>query len=92
MPDPDSLTVPRLTADQAAIIGAFTGVLCGPFSDLHGYAERVLDRPIFTHEFGSQTVADTLSAASKRDFLALCYEPGTDLDPTDEEPQDAPSR
>ena len=32
----------RLTRDQAAVIGAFTGILAGPFSDMHRYIEKVL--------------------------------------------------
>lgn len=61
----------RLTIDQAVVLTAQTGCLCAPFADFHAYAERLLGRPIFTHEFGRLAVADALKAASREDFLAL---------------------
>ena len=59
----------RLTREQAAIIGAFTGILAGPWSDLHQYAERVLGRPIWTHEFVG--LAPELREAARPDFAAI---------------------
>ena len=64
----------RLTKDQAAIIGAFTGIACGPFSDIHGYAEKVLGRPVWTHQFASEALSEELREASRADFIAICYE------------------
>tara|TARA_Y100001973_G_scaffold8212_1_gene11286 strand:+ start:72 stop:284 length:213 start_codon:yes stop_codon:yes gene_type:complete len=61
----------KLTPEQAAVIGAFTGILAGPFSDLHAYAEKKLGRPIWTHEFGSEGVASELKEAAREDFLAM---------------------
>ena len=62
----------RLTREQAAVLGAYTGITCGPFADVHRYAEEKLGRPIFTHEFASVGMADRLRVASKSDFLRLC--------------------
>ncbi len=42
-----------MTRRESAIIGAFTGVLCGPFDALHEYVEEVMGRPVFTHEMGN---------------------------------------
>lgn len=64
----------KLTKEQAAIIGAYTGFTAGPFGDVHEYAERKLGRPIFTHEFASADLMKRLRAASKDDFLAICAE------------------
>lgn len=64
----------RLTSEQAAIIGAFTGILAGPFSDLHKYAEKKLRRPVWTHEFASKDVSKELKEASREDFLALVHQ------------------
>lgn len=64
----------RLTSEQAAIIGAFTGVLAGPFSDMHAYVGRILGRPVFTHEFGSEAVTEEIKEAARPDFLAICCE------------------
>lgn len=45
----------RLTKRQAAIIGAFTGVTCGPFVDIQEYADEVLGFATFTHQFGDKS-------------------------------------
>lgn len=63
----------KLTKEQAAVIGAYTGYAAGPFADVHEYAERVLGRPLFTHEFASQLIADKLRDAAKTDFIAICH-------------------
>lgn len=65
---------PRLTKEQAAIIGAYTGITCGPFSDVHELAEKLLKRPIWTHEFANKAVAAEIKEEARPLFLALCYE------------------
>jgi len=56
---------------EAAIIGAYTGVLLGKFSDMHTYIEEILGRPVFTHEMGFREVADEIKKKSHGDFVAL---------------------
>lgn len=68
----------KLTREQAAIIGAFTGIAAGPFEDVHSYAERKLGRSIFTHEFASQALVRELELASKSDFIAMCADKGSE--------------
>lgn len=70
----------KLTKEQAAIIGAYTGIACGPFSDIHGLVEKTLGRPVFTHEFassfgGSEELMAEVREKIKPDFLALCHDP-----------------
>ncbi len=65
----------RLNSEQAAIIGAFTGYLCGPFSDMHAYIERIMGRPVWTHEMADKAVMEQIKEAAKPDFLALCATP-----------------
>lgn len=60
----------KLTKKQAAIIGAYTGIACGPFSDIHSLAEKLLERPIFTHEFGTGELKEKVAPM----FLEICYE------------------
>ena len=62
----------KLTKEQAVIISAYTGVLCCNFSDMHEYVEKLLGRPVWTHEFGSKLVKDEIEAKSKSDFLSIC--------------------
>lgn len=65
--------IPRLTKEQAAIIGAYTGFMCGPFSDIHEYAERIMGRPCWTHEFGDEEFAGKLRDAARDDFFSLAH-------------------
>ena len=58
-----------MTKKEAAILSAYTGLLFGSFSDLHGYAEKILKRPIFTHQFAMGNMAEELKIASRADFL-----------------------
>lgn len=44
----------RLTKEQANVIGAYTMVLCGTFSDLHEAVEKKLGRPVWTHQFADK--------------------------------------
>ena len=62
----------RLSRKDAAIIGAYTGFATGPFEDIQQYAEHVLNRPIWTHEFASTELVEQLRQAAKPDFIALC--------------------
>ena len=65
---------PRLTRRQSAILGAFTGISCGPFEAVHEYAEKKLGRPVWTHEFASKERVAELKEAAREDFLSICYE------------------
>jgi hypothetical protein len=64
----------RLTKEQSAVISAFTGILCGPFSGLQDYAEKKLGRSVWTHEFAFEDFASQLKELSREDFMAICYQ------------------
>lgn len=64
--------VQKLTPEQAAIIGAYTGILIGPFSDMHEYIEKVMGRPVFTHEMADEAIMKEIRSKSKSDFVSLC--------------------
>ena len=64
----------KLTNRQAAIVGAFTGIMSGPFEDLHKYIEEVLGRPVFTHEMADEGVVAEIKDAARDDFLLICAE------------------
>jgi len=66
----------RLTKEQAAIIGAFTGFAAGPFPDIHEYAERVLGRSIWTHQFASKELKEELREAARADFVRIAARSG----------------
>jgi hypothetical protein len=62
----------KLSDRQAAIIGAYTGVLCGDFPVLHAYIEEVMKRPVWTHELASPEIVEQIRLASLEDFKAIC--------------------
>jgi len=59
----------KLDKEQAAVISAYTGYLLGDFSEMHGYAEKKLGRPIWTHQFPS--IREELREAAKEDFISM---------------------
>lgn len=61
-----------MTKEEKLIVSAYTGILMTDFNDLHEYAEKKLDRPIFTHEFAEESTVNELKEAVKEDFLKLC--------------------
>lgn len=61
-----------MTKREAAIVSVYTGYLIGEFSDFQAYAEEIIGRPIFTHEFPS--IADELKEKSKKDFMSIKIE------------------
>jgi hypothetical protein len=69
-----SENLPRMTKEQAAIIGAFTGILAGNFEDMHEYVERVMGRPVLTHEMASKAFNDELKQRAMEDFKAILPE------------------
>ncbi len=60
-----------MTKFEAAVVSAYTGFLCGKFEWMHEYAEKILKRPIFTHEFADKRVALELKEKSKPDFISF---------------------
>jgi hypothetical protein len=58
-----------MTKNEAAIIGAYTGILIGSFSDLHEYIEKIMKRPVFTHEI--PFIADEIKNKASDDFIQL---------------------
>lgn len=66
--------IPRLTKEQAAIIGAYTGFAAGSFGDIQEYTEKLLGRSVWTHEFARRALCEELREAAKPDFLSICAE------------------
>jgi len=64
-----------MTKQEAAIVSAYTGFLIGSFADMQTYAEEVLERPIWTHQFGDPEVAAELRVATKDDFCGINITP-----------------
>lgn len=60
-----------MTIREAAIVTMYTGILIGKFSDAHGYAEELMGRPIFTHEFANQELVDKIKNQARQDFIEI---------------------
>lgn len=60
-----------MTKREAAIVAAYTGYLIGEFSDMHEYVEKVMGRPIFTHEMASEGFMEELREKTKQDFITM---------------------
>lgn len=60
-----------MTKREAAIVSAYTGYLIGEFSDFHAYAEEVIGRPIFTHEFSDTKVITEIKNKAEKDFNSI---------------------
>ncbi len=66
-----------MTKQECAIIMAHTGIcmLTGEdFSIFHEYIEKLMGRPVFTHELGNEEIFEAIKEKSLNDFLKLCEE------------------
>ena len=64
-----------MTDKEKAIVMAYTGtcMLTGyKFNIFHEYVEKLMGRPVYTHELGF--LADEIKEKAKDDFIELCKE------------------
>jgi hypothetical protein len=61
-----------MTKYEAAVLSAYTGFLIGDFSEMHEYVEKIMERAVWTHEFGNKETFDRIRELSKPDFLEIC--------------------
>ena len=62
-----------MTDEEKAIVMAYTGVCMlteDKFQIFHKYVEKLMGRPVYTHELGF--LADTIKEKAKDDFIRLC--------------------
>jgi len=57
---------------EAAIVTAYTGIICGDFVEAHRYIEEVMKRPVMTHELADLEIWAEVKEAAKRDFINMC--------------------
>ena len=60
-----------MTKQEAAIVAAYTGVLIGEFSDMHGYIEKIMGRPVWTHELGNEEFCEQIKDKAHDDFVGI---------------------
>jgi hypothetical protein len=61
----------KLTKEQAIVITGFTGFMACSFSDFHEDVEKLLGRPVYTHEFGDKEFSKLIKELYKTDFMAM---------------------
>ena len=61
-----------MTRHEANVMTAYTGIFMTEFDSFHQYVEKILKRPVFTHELGYKEIAEDIKEASKADFLEIC--------------------
>lgn len=61
-----------MTRDEALLLSAYTGYLLVPdFSDVHEFCERILDRPIYTHEFVDEKIVEEIKEKLKPEIMSM---------------------
>ena len=63
-----------MTKKEAAIVSAYTGILLGEFKDFHKYIEKILNRPVFTHELANKEICVEIKEKSRQDFINITVE------------------
>lgn len=63
-----------MTKQEKLIVSAYTGILMVDWDEFHKFAEELLGRPIYTHEFDKEEVVEEILGKVKDDFMKLCEE------------------
>lgn len=61
-----------MTKQEKLIVTAYTGILMVDWDEFHKFAEELLGRPIYTHEFDKEEVTNEIVNAVREDFMRLC--------------------
>ena len=61
-----------MTEKEKIIISAYTGYLMCDFDKVHKYIEKILGRPVWTHEMADKMIQEEIHEKAKEDFLQLC--------------------
>lgn len=61
-----------MTEHEAAVISAYTGFMVGSFNNMHEYIEKILNRPVFSHELASKELVEKIREAAYPDLVKIC--------------------
>lgn len=61
-----------MTIAEKIVVSAYTGYLMCDFDLLHQYVEKVMGRPVWTHEMTEEKFYAELRDKVKPDFLKIC--------------------
>ena len=57
-----------MTLHEKVVLSAYTGILMCDFSEVHKYIEKLLGRPVWTHELASEALWPEIKEKAKPDF------------------------
>ena len=60
-----------MTLHEKVILSAYTGILMCNMSEVHKYIEKLLSRPVWTHELSSEILWEEIKEIAKPDFLKI---------------------
>lgn len=60
-----------MTLHEKVVLSAYTGILMCDMSAVHKYIEKLLNRPVWTHELASEALWETIKDKAKPDFLKI---------------------
>lgn len=61
-----------MTKQEKIVISAYTGTLMCSIDELLQYASKLMNRPVFTHEFADSKMCSEIRERSKADFQKIC--------------------
>jgi hypothetical protein len=63
-----------MTKHEKIVVSAYTGYMLCDFNDMHAYIEKLLGRPVFTHELASSAIQNEIREKARPDLEAICKE------------------
>ena len=60
-----------MTLHEKVVLSAYTGILMCDMSEVHQYIEKLLGRPVWTHELASGALWEQIKGKAKPDFLKI---------------------
>lgn len=60
-----------MTLHEKIVLSAYTGILMCDISEVHKYIEKLLGRPVWTHELVSEALWAEIKEKAKSDFLKI---------------------
>jgi hypothetical protein len=60
-----------MTLHEKVVLSAYTGILMCDFWEVHKYIEKLLGRPVWSHELASEDLLAEIKEKAKNDFLKI---------------------
>ena len=60
-----------MTLHEKVILSAYTGILMCNMSEVHKYIEKLLSRPVWTHELSSEILWEEIKEKANPDCLKI---------------------